>query len=178
MNLHLNIPLGSQPVLYSMFVQTLLISHQHKVYEKHQFNPLSTNPTKWSNTQTICNGRRIIWVCLTIFWGWRLKGCNVGQNICRFFHVLVQLLFTISGTELDHYHQKVSVRVPSRVAKRLKTLGLKNLGNVKKIPVRHPKAKFRSFLVKKSQKIICKTFHRKTILLNFVNLSTTLCPRM
>ena len=31
------------------------------------FNPLSANPTKWSNT-------RIVWVCLAIFWGWRLKG--------------------------------------------------------------------------------------------------------
>ena len=30
-----------------------------------QINRLSSNPTKWS--------RRIVWVCLTIFCGWRLK---------------------------------------------------------------------------------------------------------
>ena len=39
------------------------------------FNPLSANPTKWSNTlnsSAIC--RRIVSVCLTILRGWRLKG--------------------------------------------------------------------------------------------------------
>ena len=35
------------------------------------FNHLSVNPTKWSNTVV---SRRIIWVCVTILWGWRLKG--------------------------------------------------------------------------------------------------------
>ena len=38
-------------------------------------NPLSTNPTKWSNTQTM---RRQfadeLFECLTILWDWRLKG--------------------------------------------------------------------------------------------------------
>ena len=46
---------------------------------------------------------------------------SLGQNICRFFHFLEQFVFTTSETELDSYHQKVSVRVDSRVAKRLKT---------------------------------------------------------
>ena len=32
-------------------------------------NPSSANPTKWSNFY-----RRIVWVCLIILWGWRLKG--------------------------------------------------------------------------------------------------------
>ena len=35
--------------------------------------------------------------------------------------------------ELDYYHQKVSVRVTLRVAKRLKTYDLWKLENVKKI---------------------------------------------
>ena len=35
------------------------------------FNPLSANPTKWSNT--LCC-RRIVWVYLTILWGWHLTG--------------------------------------------------------------------------------------------------------
>ena len=39
-------------------------------------NPLSFNPTKWSNTlkQFVGNSQRIVWVCLTILWGWRVKG--------------------------------------------------------------------------------------------------------
>ena len=39
-------------------------------------NPLSANPTKWSNTlkQFVGYCRRIVSVCLTILWGWRLKG--------------------------------------------------------------------------------------------------------
>ena len=38
-------------------------------------NPLSTNPTKWSNKlkQFVSNSRRVVWVCLTILWGWGLK---------------------------------------------------------------------------------------------------------
>ena len=46
-----------------------------------------------------------------------------GQNIWRLFHVLAQFLFTTNETELDYYHQKVSVQVDSRVAERLSILG-------------------------------------------------------
>ena len=42
-------------------------------------------------------------------------------NIWRLFHFLAQCFFTTSETDLDYYHQKVSVRVASRVAERLKT---------------------------------------------------------
>ena len=45
---------------------------------------------------------------------------NLGQNIWGHFHFLAQFFFTTSETELDCYHQKVSVRVASRVAERLK----------------------------------------------------------
>ena len=43
---------------------------------KIRVNPLSANPTKWSKTlkHFVSNCRRIAWVCLTIFWGWCLKG--------------------------------------------------------------------------------------------------------
>ena len=47
--------------------------------------------------------------------------CNLGQNIWRLFHFLEQFFFTASETELNYYHQKLSVRVASRVAERLKT---------------------------------------------------------
>ena len=38
--------------------------------------PLNANPTKWSNTlkQFVGCCGRIVWVCLTILRGWRLKG--------------------------------------------------------------------------------------------------------
>ena len=39
------------------------------------FNPLSANPTKWSNTLKpfVDSCRRIVWVCLAILWGWCLN---------------------------------------------------------------------------------------------------------
>ena len=46
---------------------------------------------------------------------------NLGRNIWRLFPFLAQFFFTTSETELDYYHQKVSVRVASRVAEQLKT---------------------------------------------------------
>ena len=45
---------------------------------------------------------------------------NLGQNICRLFHFLAQFVFTTSETEVDYYHQKVNLRVASRVAERLR----------------------------------------------------------
>ena len=46
-------------------------------------NPLSANPTKWLNTlrQFIDFGRRIVWVCWTILWGWCLKGQGKNDHI-------------------------------------------------------------------------------------------------
>ena len=45
---------------------------------------------------------------------------NLEQNICRSFHFLAKFLFTTSETKLD-YHQKVNVRVSSRVTEQIKT---------------------------------------------------------
>ena len=41
-------------------------------------NSLSANLTKWSSTFKKCVSccQRIAWVCLTILWGWCLKGYN------------------------------------------------------------------------------------------------------
>ena len=52
---------------------------------------------------------------------------NLGQNICRPSNIFAQLLSTTNEMELDYYHQKVNVRVVSRVAERLKTPDLRNL---------------------------------------------------
>ena len=49
--------------------------HQ-KTYVVHgNFNSLNAYPTKWSNTLKQFAGccHRIVWVCFTILWGWRLK---------------------------------------------------------------------------------------------------------
>ena len=43
-------------------------------------NPLDTNPIKWSNTlkQFLHFFWRIVWLCLTILWGWRVTLIWVG----------------------------------------------------------------------------------------------------
>ena len=42
---------------------------------RNDVNPLSANPTKWSNTlkQFVRGCQRIVGVCLTILWSWRVK---------------------------------------------------------------------------------------------------------
>ena len=78
------------------------------------------------------------------------------KYICRLFHLLEQLPFTTSETELDYYQQRVNVRVASQVGKWLKAVNLRrilgNLGILRKIskiidiqcdfPVGHLKYKF------------------------------------
>ena len=48
---------------------------------------------------------------------------NLGQKVCRLFHVLAQFQFTKSEAELDYHQQKVNERVASRVVERLRILG-------------------------------------------------------
>ena len=65
---------------------------------------------------------------------------------------------------------------------------LRKLENLKKVPEMlgfhgeysavHPKVKFRRFLVKNWKQSAVKYSIRKPILLNFVNLSPTFCPRL
>ena len=51
----------------------------------------------------------------------RLSGsfCNLGQNICRLFHVLVQFVFTKSETKLDYYHLKMNIWFALRVTEQV-----------------------------------------------------------
>ena len=49
---------------------------------------------------------------------WKEFSGSLGQNICRLFHSLAKFVTSSSETELDCYHQKVSVRVASKVASR------------------------------------------------------------
>ena len=62
-----------------------------------------------------------MWISTTFFLN------NLGQKICRLFHFLAQLVFTTSEMELDYYHQKVNVRVASRIAEWLKTKEIREL---------------------------------------------------
>ena len=57
----------------NMLVLLVWIIHLVKV---NDVNPLSANPTKWSNTlkQFVGKTWRIVWVCSTILWCWHLKG--------------------------------------------------------------------------------------------------------
>ena len=67
-------------------------------------------------------------------------------------------------------------------------LRLRKLGNLKKIPeilwidgeypAVHPIAKFWRFLVKNCEKSAVKDSTEKPILLNFVKLPSTFCPRL
>ena len=67
-----------------------------------QFNPLSANPTKWSNTlqQFVGNSGRIVWVCLPILWSWRLKGLHalISHSV-----VILTLLNPENWTKLDNF---------------------------------------------------------------------------
>ena len=95
------------------------------------------------------------------FLRWGRRGISVGnhgQNICRLFHVLAQLLFTKNESEL-HYHQKrmckLSQELPNCL---LKVADFRKLGNFKKIPGKfridskspsgHSKGKFRQLCKK------------------------------
>ena len=103
---------------------------------------------------------------------------NLGQNIYRLFHVSGKFLFTTSETELV-------CELPHKLPNDLK---LKKWGDFMKITEMlgfdgkysgaHQKAKFRRFSMKNHNISIAKHFTKKPILLNFTNLSTTLCPRL
>ena len=59
-----------------------------------KFNPLSANPTKWSNTRNLsANYRRIVWVCLTILWYWGLKNLKVLKCSFIFWQDRANMLF-------------------------------------------------------------------------------------
>ena len=54
-------------------------------------NPLNANPTKWSNTVTQlvgCCRRIVFWVCLTILWGLALKGLK-SETFCKNGSIIV-----------------------------------------------------------------------------------------
>ena len=48
---------------------------------------------------------------------------NLGQNICILFHALEKVYFITSETRPDYFHQRMNVRVASRVAEDIFTDG-------------------------------------------------------
>ena len=79
-----------------------------------RLNPLSANPTKWSNTLKTIRPllRRIVWVCLTILWGWLLKV----NAFCRSPILQKQFIITSVGcfyrgsSFSEHYFLKIPER--------------------------------------------------------------------
>ena len=75
MEFFVKIVTGFQPLNYipKKFLDICLGSECASV---HRLTLLSANSSKWSNTlkQFVGNSRQIVGVCLTILWGWRLKG--------------------------------------------------------------------------------------------------------
>ena len=54
----------------------VFIPHLNLRNKNQVLNPLSVNPTKWSNAlkQLADNSQQIAWVFWNILWSWRLKG--------------------------------------------------------------------------------------------------------
>ena len=68
-------------IFLGVFLFFALVLHESNSTWKRpsqSFNPLSRNPTKWSNTlKTIRRQQPTNCLCLVIFWGWCLKGLQV-----------------------------------------------------------------------------------------------------
>ena len=58
---------------YTHALDEWIVKFRHQSWK---INPLSANPTNWSNTlkQLVGCCWRTVWVCLTILWDWHLKG--------------------------------------------------------------------------------------------------------
>ena len=65
------------------------------------------------------------------------KTYNHFHNIWDFLNVLPNFCFTTNETMDDYHLWTWYSRVASRVAKRLKTSGLRKLGNIRKVPKLH-----------------------------------------
>ena len=62
---------------------------------------------------------------------------NHFHNVLRLFDALPNFPFTTSEKMRDYYFQPWYIRVDSRVAKRLKTLNLRKLRNIRKVSKPH-----------------------------------------
>ena len=83
-------------------IETLSISW-HLSFLRCNFNPLGANPTKWSNTlrQFVGCCRRIVWVCLTILWGWRSKDYYKNMSkLLTYFQINIRYLWYLGITIL------------------------------------------------------------------------------
>ena len=61
-----------------------------------------------------------------------LMNCNTGDNNLELYSSLVQVRFAPNKTKLDISYNKLDIRVASRIAERLKTYDLRELGNIRK----------------------------------------------
>ena len=78
------------------------------------FELLSSNPTNWSNTlkEFFSNNIRIVLVCLTVLWDWRLKGLRF-RKIFRKTAVLESLFFNaVQAGGLFNFQRKFFYKRP------------------------------------------------------------------
>ena len=98
---------------------------------------------------------------------------NLGQNICKIFHVLAQLLFTKSKLELDFTTKMWICELSHELSNNLR---LQKLENYKKIPdmlgfdgkfsADYPKAKF--WRLWQNPRILCPRFQINIYLLTYL----------
>ena len=82
-----------------------------------------------------------------------------GQNICRLFHFLAQILYTTSEIELGYYHQE------KKLLHEFRTTFQENHWNAwiwLRIHSCWSRNQILKFFCEKFQKISCKTFYRKS----------------
>ena len=113
--------------------------------------------------------------------------CNLGQKVCRLFHVLVLFLFTTGETEVNYYNRKWMYELPHELPNDLRYGNLRNSEisgkSVKCLDLMvstQPATQEANFGIcaKNHKKSAIKHSIEKPILLNFVNLFTIFCPRL
>ena len=111
--------------------------HFQKLFlpRKFHLNPLSANPTRWSNTlkQFVGCCRRVVWVCLTVLWGWRLKKVKC---LTGFYMLLCTIRVYL--WKLPKYHCKVNLWTNFYMIRAFKTFFEVLRRSVKKIKTNFP----------------------------------------
>ena len=95
--------------------------------EYFEINPLSAKPTKCSYTlkQFVGCCRQIVWICLTIFWGWQLRGLKRCIMCCLLFKLLIEHLLKYNNDK----------PVNKKVTLNLQWASLSNVEQTSKLPV-------------------------------------------
>ena len=83
--------------------------YKHFRFAEQNLNPLSANPTKWSNTLKQFVGN-LPTNCLSVFdilWGWRLKGQSVSIQFFPNTEIVESIPLTKKMKMADYYKMRV-----------------------------------------------------------------------